>query len=62
MHTNQKYNRAMRDGFMVKPSKPQATRASRISKRKTADDEPSWKLYFAVIVVMFFVALPLFAR
>ncbi|MCS4544252.1 hypothetical protein AB6H26_06705 [Providencia hangzhouensis] len=24
MRTNQKYNRAMRDGFMVKPSKPQA--------------------------------------
>lgn len=35
MHTNQKYNRAMRDGFMVKPSKPQATRSSIASKRQT---------------------------
>ena len=62
MHTNQKYNRAMRDGCMVKERKPQAIRASRISKRQIENDEPSWKLYFAVIVVMFFVALPVFVR
>ncbi|WP_277850072.1 hypothetical protein [Moellerella wisconsensis] len=60
MHTNQKYNRAMRDGFMVKPSKPQATRAPIASKRQTKKDEPSWKLYFATIVVMTFILLPSF--
>ncbi|HEM7189674.1 TPA: hypothetical protein U2I61_004212 [Providencia rettgeri] len=65
MRTNQKYNRAMRDGFMVKPSKPQAIRNSELllnNQQKAIKEKPSTRFCVAVIAIFTLLLLPAFVR
>nr|ELR5040958.1 hypothetical protein [Providencia stuartii]ELR5082976.1 hypothetical protein [Providencia stuartii] len=65
MQANQKYNRVMRDGFMVKPNKPQAIRNSELllhSKQKAIKTKPSAGFCVAVIAIFTLLLLPAFVR
>ena len=65
MRTNQKYNRAMRDGFMVKPSKPQAIRNSELllkNRHQSIKTKPSTGFCVAVIAIFTLLLLPAFVR
>ncbi|MEY1578249.1 hypothetical protein AB7Z98_05155 [Providencia manganoxydans] len=65
MQTNNKYSRAMRDGFMVKPSQPQAIRTRSITpKRKpqAVRNKPTSGFCLAIIAIFVFLLLPAFVR
>lgn len=65
MRKNQKYNHAMRDGFMVKPNKPQAIRNSELllhGKQEAIKTKPSTGFCVAVIAIFTLLLLPAFVR
>ncbi|MEX6158929.1 hypothetical protein [Providencia manganoxydans] len=65
MQAKNKYSRAMRDGFMVKPSKPQAIRSSELllkNRQQSIKTKPSAGFCVSVIAIFTLLLLPAFVR